>query len=142
MTYADVQKLRSMQRVTFDVIYQVDENISAEAQMRSALLGTWTHTNPDGSYRTKVMTPYSEQLSFYKPDGTLIQRRDPIPFRVQINGTEKLFTAFFQNGGTWTASFDIKDGLWYEQKRGLLKNGKLTDTAPDEYWVYHRGIKP
>jgi hypothetical protein len=95
--------------------------MSSEAQMRSALLGTWTHTNPDGSYRTKVMTPYSEQLSFYKPDGTLIQRRDPIPFRVQINGTEKLFTAFFQNGGTWTASFDIKDGLWYEQKEVFWK---------------------
>lgn len=142
MTYADVQKLRSMQRVTFDVIYQVDENMTAEAKMRSALLGTWTHTNPDGSYRTKVMTPYSEQLSFYKPDGTLIQRRDPIPFRVQVNGTDKLFTGFFQDGGTWTASFDIKNGLWYEQKRGLLKSGKLTDTAPDAYWIYHRGSKP
>jgi hypothetical protein len=142
MTYADVQKLRSMKRVTFDVIYRIDENLSAEAKTRAALLGTWTHTNPNGSYRTKVMTPFAEQLSFYRADGTLIQKRDPIPFQVSVSGQDKKFTAFFANGGTWTASFDIKNGLWYEQQQGLLKDGTLTDIAPDAYWIYQRGKTP
>ena len=91
---------------------------NAESNVREKLIGKWTHTNPDGSYRTKVMTPFSEQLSFYSSDGTLIQERPAIPFRVEVSNELTRFTGF-PNGKTWNASMQLHDGKWCKQDRHL-----------------------
>jgi len=57
-------ELRTMTTVTFDIVHVIMQN--AESTLMNELVGTWTHTNPDGSYRTKTVTPYAEQLSFFR----------------------------------------------------------------------------
>lgn len=137
------RELRTMKTVVFDVVYMTSGN--AESQVRENLIGKWTHTNTDGSYRTKVMTQFSEQLSFYSPDGKIIQERPAIPFRVEVSNKLTRFTGFMPNGKTWNASMQLHDGKWYEQDRAFTdieQYDGIFPSAPDNYFVYEKSGEP
>lgn len=136
-------ELRTMTTVTFDIVHVIMQN--AESTLMNELVGTWTHTNPDGSYRTKTVTPYAEQLSFFASDGTLLQKRQPIPLRIEASNKLTRFTGFFPNGKTWNASIQIHDGKWYEQDRAftdLEQFDGVYPAAPDAYFVYEKSAEP
>ena len=136
-------ELRTMKTVVFDVIHMTRGN--AETQTWNELVGTWTHTNPDGSYRTKTVTPYAEQLSFFSADGTLLQKRQPIPLRIEASNKLTRFTGFFPNGKIWNASIQIHDGKWYEQDRAftdLEQFDGVNPAEPDAYFIYEKSAEP
>ncbi|MDG1856951.1 MAG: hypothetical protein P8J66_08065, partial [Verrucomicrobiota bacterium] len=106
-------------------------------QTRNSLLGTWVHKNKDGSYRKKVVTHFTEQLSFYNAAGELVQKRKPWPMRVEIIDQQPRFTVYAPDGGTWNAAINVLNGKWYEQHRAIW-NGRWTESDPNVYWVYER----
>lgn len=138
-----IKKLAKIDTVYFDVVYLTSGN--AEATVRNNLQGIWTHTNPDGSFRTKVMTHYTEQLSFYHSDGKLIYARPTMPFRIEVSDKLTRFTVFQPDGSTWHASMQLHDGKWYEQDRNLSytnDHGKTPPPAPNAYYIYSRSSNP
>jgi len=135
--------LRSIKSVDFDVV--LTTSINPEKALMANLEGTWTHTFPNGAYRTKVITPFEEQMTVFEADGTLRNANPAIPFRVEVSGGLNRFTGFFPNGKTWNASILIQNGKWYEQMRAFTDldqfNG-INPAAPDAFFVYQKSNKP
>ena len=141
LTYEEVMKIRKMERVTFDVIFMLDPSTSPEAKTWQLLQGTWAENHQDGGYRTKTISPFMMDIKFFDNKGELKGHRvRPMAISV-INGV-KQFTTYGQKKATWTAGFDIIDGKWYEQKRGIMHDGSSTNHRPNEYWVYQKSHKP
>jgi len=129
--------LREMKGVTYDIVIATDGSKSAKNRILRGLLGSWKHVNEDGSYRTKVITPYTEQVTFFNSKAEVIQKREPAPFRVEIIDGQSRFTVYSPDGTTWNAAIDLHSNLWFEQHRAKV-NGKWTVTDPNVYWVYKR----
>ena len=137
LTFDEVMKMRKMERVTFDVIFMLDPSASAEAKAWKELSGTWTATNKNGSYRTKIISPYTEQFKMINPSGELIQS-GKTPMSIEIKNGVKFFSAHWENG-TYTSIFKIHNDKWYEQTKNILSSNS---GKPDDFFVYERSDKP
>jgi hypothetical protein len=141
LTYDNVMKMRKMERVSFDVVFMLSQSESPEAKAWQQLEGTWAENHQDGSYRTKTISPYLMDIKFFDNKGELESNRLR-PMTISVSNGIKQFTTYGQRGGTWSAGFDIIDGKWYEQKRGIMQDGSSTNHRPNEYWVYQKSDKP
>jgi hypothetical protein len=141
LTFDEVMKMRKMERVTFDVIFMLDPSASPEAKAWQQLEGTWAENHQNGGYRTKTISPYLMDIKFFDNKGELENHRVR-PMAVSVNNGIKQFTTYGQKGATWSAGFDVIDGKWYEQKRGIMQDGVSTNHRPNEYWVYQKSDKP
>ena len=137
LTFDDVMKMRKMERVTFDVVLMLDQSTSAEAKAWKELSGTWTATNKNGSYRTKIISPYTEQFKMINPSGELIQS-GKTPMSIEIKNGVMFFSAHWENG-TYTSIFKIHNDKWYEQTKNILSSNS---GKPDDFYVYERSDKP
>jgi len=137
LTFDEVMKMRKMERVTFDVIFMLDPSASAEAKAWKELSGTWTATNKNGSYRTKIISPYTEQFKMINPSGELIQS-GKTPMSIEIKNGVKFFSAHWENG-TYTSIFKIHNDKWYEQTKNILSSNS---GKPDDFFIYERSDKP
>lgn len=135
--YESVADLREMKSVTYDIVMATNGPKSAKNRMVKGLVGRWKYVNKDGSYRIKVITPYTEQVTYFNSEGEVIHKRKPAPFRIEIVDGQPRFTVYSPDGTTWNAAIDLKDGKWFEQHRAKV-NGKWTDSDPNIYWVYER----
>jgi len=137
LNFEDVMKLRKMERVTFDVVLMTDPGLSAEAQTWKKLTGTWTATNDNGSYRTKIITPYLEEIKYFDASGKQ-KGHEKKPMSIEIKNDLKFFSAHMP-GGSYTSIFEIHNDKWYEQSRSILNSrGGL----PDKFFVYEKSDKP
>jgi hypothetical protein len=141
LTFDEVMKMRKMERVTFDVIFMLDPSASPEAKAWQQLEGTWAENHQNGGYRTKTISPYLMDIKFFNNKGELENHRLR-PMAVSVNNGIKQFTTYGQKGATWSAGFDVIDGKWYEQKRGIMQDGVSTNHRPNKYWVYQKSDKP
>ena len=130
-TFDDVMKMRKMERVTFDVVLMLDPSASAEAREWQKLQGSWKHTNQNGSYRIKRISPYREVLENYSKDG-IKQGSNVSPMKIEIKNGLKFFYSIHPNG-IWRSIYHIKDGKWYEQLRGIFGE---TNAKPNEFLIY------
>jgi hypothetical protein len=133
LTFDEVMEMRKMERVTFDVIYMLDPSASAEAREWKKLQGSWKHTNQNGSYRIKRISPYREVLENYSKDG-IKQGSNVSPMKIEIKNGLKFFYSIHPNG-TWRSIYHIKDGKWYEQLRGIFGE---TNAKPDDFLIYKK----
>jgi len=137
LNFEDVMKLRKMERVTFDVVLMTDPSVSAEAKTWKELTGTWTATNDNGSYRTKIITPYLEEIKYFDASGKQ-KGHEKKPMSIEIKNDLKFFSAHMP-GGSYTSIFEIHNDKWYEQSRSILNSrGGL----PDKFFVYEKSDKP
>ncbi|MDB4796987.1 hypothetical protein OAG94_00320 [bacterium] len=133
LTFDDVMKMRKMERVTFDVVLMLDPSASAEAREWQKLQGSWKHTNQNGSYRIKRISPYREVLENYSKDG-IKQGSNVSPMKIEIKNGLKFFYSIHPNG-IWRSIYHIKDGKWYEQLRGIFGE---TNAKPNEFLIYDK----
>ena len=137
LNFEDVMSLRKMERVTFDVVLMTDPSVSAEAQTWKELTGTWTATNENGSYRTKIITPYLEEIKYFDGSGKQTGHQKK-PMSIEIKNDLKFFSAHMP-GGSYTSIFEIHNDKWYEQSRSILNShGGL----PSKFFVYEKSDKP
>ena len=141
LTAEKVMSMRTMERVTYDIILMTNVKNNAESVAWDKLNGTWADNHNDGGYRTKTISPYKMDLRYYDNNGKETAKKIR-PMAIIINNGKKQFTTYGNNGSTWTAEFDLIDNKWFEQKRGLLNNGKYTNQSPDKYWIYTKASKP
>ncbi|MCP4192572.1 MAG: hypothetical protein GY768_18310 [Planctomycetaceae bacterium] len=134
MSYEKVMELRKMEPVRFDVAYRTDRSESAEAKAWEEIQGSWTHTYDDGSYRVKIITPYSETLQNYNAEGKLV-REGTSPMSIAVKGGIKHFSTHHPNG-TWNGIYEMHDGKWYEQMRGIFHN---VSGEPNKFLIYSKG---
>lgn len=99
----------------------------------SQLTGTWKATNADGSYRTKKITPHWEEVEEFKKDGTS-EFKAKIPMKVEVRDGLYHFYSLHEHG-TWHSLYNIHDGVWYEQLRGIFAQGQ---NKPNEFFVYRK----
>jgi len=137
LTYDNVMKMRKMERVTFDVIFMLDPSASAEAKAWKELSGTWTATNKNGSYRTKIISPYLEEIKYFDASGKLNGHQKK-PMSIEFKNGLKFFSAHM-GGGAYTSIFEIHNDKWYEQTRNILSSNS---GKPDAFYVYERSDKP
>jgi len=137
LTFDEVMKMRKMERVTFDVIFMLDPSASAETKTWKELSGTWTAMNKNGSYRTKIISPYVEEIKYFDTSGKL-NGHEKKPMSIEFKNGLKFFSAYMP-GGTYTSIFEIHDGKWYEQRRTILD---AHAGAPDGFFIYERSDKP
>ncbi len=137
LTYQDVVKIRKMERVTFDVILMLDPTTSAEAKTWRELAGTWTATNSNGSYRTKIISPYREEIKYFNASGKLTGHQIK-PMSIEFKNGLKFFSSHTP-GGAYTSIFEIHNGKWYEQLRTILDEHA---GAPDRFFIYEKSDKP
>ena len=137
LNFEDVMKLRKMERVTFDVVLMTDPVLSAEAQTWKKLTGTWTATNDNGSYRTKIITPYLEEIKYFDASGKQTGHQKK-PMSIEIKNDLKFFSAHMPSV-KYTSLFEIDNDKWYEQSRSILNShGGL----PNKFFVYEKSDKP
>ena len=137
LNFEDVMSLRKMERVTFDVVLMTDPSVSTEAKTWKELTGTWTATNDNGSYRTKIITPYLEEIKYFDASGKQ-KGHEKKPMSIEIKNDLKFFSAHMP-GGSYTSIFEIHNDKWYEQSRSILNSrGGL----PDKFFVYEKSDKP
>lgn len=99
----------------------------------SKLTGTWKATNADGSYRTKKITPHWEEVEEFKKDGTS-EFKAKIPMKVEVR--EGLYHFYsLHEWGTWHSIYNIHDGVWYEQSRGIFADGQ---GKPNDFFIYRK----
>ena len=137
LTFDEVMKMRKMERVTFDVIFMLDPSASAEAKAWKELSGTWTATNKNGSYRTKIISPYLEEIKYFDASGKLNGHQKK-PMSIEFKNGLKFFSAHM-GGGAYTSIFEIHNDKWYEQTRNILSSNS---GKPDAFYVYERSDKP
>ena len=137
LKFEDVMAMRKVERVTFDVILMTDSSKNAEAKTWKELVGTWTATNKDGSYRTKTISPYTEQIKMIDSSGELIHS-GKTPMSIEIKNGLKFFSAHWPNG-TYTSVFKIHNDKWYEQTKNILSSNS---GKPDIFYIYERSDKP
>ena len=137
LTYEEVMKIRKMERVTFDVILMLDPTTSAEAKTWKELTGTWTATNSNGSYRTKIISPYREEIKYFDSSGKLTGHQIK-PMSIEFKNSLKFFSSHM-GGGAYTSIFEIHNGKWYEQLRTILD---AHAGAPDRFFIYEKSDKP
>ena len=133
LTFDEVMEMRKMERVTFDVIYMLDPSASAEAREWQKLQGSWKHTNQNGNYRIKRISPYREVLENYSKDG-IKQGSNVSPMKIEIKNGLKFFYRIHPNG-TLRSIYHIKDGKWYEQLRGIFGE---TNAKPNDFLIYEK----
>ena len=128
-----VGDLRTMKGVMFDVVMTTDKNRSAVVKAWAELEGTWEHTRSDGSRRVKVIAPFSETLRFYDAEGNL-KGENTSPMRIYFKDGIKHFYTYHANR-TWNSIYEIHDGKWHEQMRGIYHS---TNSQPDSFLIYER----
>ena len=133
--FADTKigELRSMTGLMFDVVMTTDKNQSAIVQAWEELEGTWVHHKENGSKRVKVISPFQETLMFYDAEGNL-KKENTSPMRIYIKDGIKHFSTYHPDL-TWNSIYEIHDGKWYEQMRGIYHE---TNGEPDRFLIYER----
>jgi len=129
----NMNELRQMKGVDLELVIRADPSSSAINKEWQKLQGSWKHTNQDGSYRIKRISPYREVLENYSKDG-LKQGNNVSPMKIEIKNGLKFFYSIHPNG-TWRSIYHIKDGKWYEQLRGIFGE---TNAKPDDFLVYEK----
>jgi len=137
LTVEKVMAMRKMERVTYDIILMTDSSKNAESIAWKELKGTWTATNADGSYRTKKISPYLEEIKYFNSSGDPNGSQKK-PMSIEIKNDLKFFTAHMPNW-TYTSIFEIYDNKWYEQSRSILNS---QDGLPNKFFVYERSDQP
>ena len=122
-----------MTGLIFDVVMTTDKNQSAIVQAWAELEGTWVHHNENGSKRVKVISPFQETLIFYDAEGNL-KNENTSPMRIYFKDGIKHFSTYHPNR-TWNSIYEIHDGKWYEQMRGIYHE---TNGEPDRFLIYER----
>ena len=112
---------------------RTDRNLHPVRMEWNKLKGAWKHTYEDGSYRIKRISWGTEQLEHYDAKGSLTGK-GVVPMRIEVKGGLNHFYAFHPNG-TYHSIYKIHDGKWYEQFRGIWREGNAT---PDAFLVYER----
>ena len=134
LSFEKVDEIRKWEPVVFDVVYHTEPTASAERKAWEELVGAWTHTREDGSYRVKIISPYQEILKQYNADGELLGTNTS-PMSIRVKDGIKHFSAHHGNG-TYHGIYDVHDGKWYEQLRGIFHN---VPGKPDGFLVYEKG---
>ena len=133
----NISELRSMTGLIFDVVMTTDKNQSAIVQAWAELEGTWVHHNENGSKRVKVISPFQETLIVYDAEGNL-KNENTSPMRIYFKDGIKHFSTYHPNR-TWNSIYEIHDGKWYEQMRGIYHE---TNGEPDRFLIYERLASP
>ena len=129
----NVGEMRSMKGLVFDVVMTTDKNQSAIVKAWADLEGTWVHQNENGSSRVKVISPFQETLRFYDAEGNL-KKENTSPMRIYIKDGIKHFSTYHPNQ-TWNSIYEIHDGKWYEQMRGIYHE---TRSVPNRFLIYEQ----
>ena len=128
-----MNELRQMKGVEYELVFRADPTASAINQEWEKLKGSWKHTYKDGSYRIKRISPYKEVLELYSKDGVKKNQYES-PMKIEIKNGLKYFYSIHSNG-TWRSIYNIKDGKWYEQLRGIFGE---TNANPNDFLIYER----
>lgn len=130
----DWDSLRTMQGgPKFQIILKADSALHPVRQEWEKLKGSWKASNEDGSYRIKRVSYGTEQLELYDVEGKLTDTFI-VPMRVEVRGGLNHFYAYHPNG-TYHSIYKIENGKWYEQRRGIWRDG---NGRPDAFIVYDR----
>lgn len=128
-----MNELRQMRGVEYELVFRADPSVSAINQEWEKLKGSWKHTFEDGSYRIKRISPYKEVLEVYSKDGVK-KNQNESPLKIEIKNGLKYFYSIHPNS-TWRSIYNIKDGKWYEQLRGIFGE---TNANPNDFLIYER----
>ena len=128
-----MNELRQMRGVEYELVFRADPSVSAINQEWEKLKGSWKHTFEDGSYRIKRISPYKEVLEVYSKDGVK-KNQNESPMKIEIKNGLKYFYSIHPNS-TWRSIYNIKDGKWYEQLRGIFGE---TNANPNDFLIYER----
>ena len=129
----NIGELRSMKGLMFDVVMTTDKNQSAIVQAWAELEGAWVHHNENGTKRVKVISPFQETLKFYDAEGNL-KKENTSPMRIYIKDGIKHFSTYHPEI-TWNSIYEVHDGKWYEQMRGIYHD---TEGQPNRFLIYER----
>jgi hypothetical protein len=94
---------------------------------------SWKHTNSNGNYRIKRISPYKEILEFYNKEGEK-QNSFTLPMRIEIKGGLNHFYSLHSDG-TYHGIYKVKEGRWYEQLRGMFRGVR---GQPDGFLIYDK----
>ena len=122
-----------MKGLMFDVVMTTDKNQSAIVQAWAELEGAWVHHNENGTKRVKVISPFQETLKFYDAEGNL-KKENTSPMRIYIKDGIKHFSTYHPEI-TWNSIYEVHDGKWYEQMRGIYHD---TEGQPNQFLIYER----
>jgi hypothetical protein len=128
-----MNKLRKMKGAVFELVMATDSSKSAVDREWEKLEGSWKHTNSNGNYRIKRISPYKEILEFYNKDGEK-QNSFTLPMRIEIKGGLNHFYSLHSNG-TYHGIYKVKEGRWYEQLRGMFRG---VGGQPDGFLIYDK----
>ena len=128
-----MNELRQMKGVEYELVLRADPSASAINQEWKKLQGSWKHTFEDGSYRIKRISPYKEVLEIYSKDGVKKNQYES-PMKIEIKNGLKYFYSIHPNS-TWRSIYNIKDGKWYEQLRGIFGE---TNANPNDFLIYEK----
>jgi hypothetical protein len=128
-----MNELRQMKGVEYELVFRADPLTSAINQEWKKLQGSWKHTYEDGGYRIKRISPYKEVLEIYSKDGVKKNQYES-PMKIEIKNGLKYFYSIHTDN-TWRSIYNIKDGKWYEQLRGIFGE---TNANPNDFLVYER----
>ena len=113
----------------------VENDGSGGASVDDEKKGTWTATNENGSYRTKIITPYLEEIKYFDASGKQTGHQKK-PMSIEIKNDLKFFSAHMPSV-KYTSLFEIDNDKWYEQSRSILNShGGL----PNKFFVYEVNI--
>lgn len=117
----------------FEIILKTDSSLRPVKNEWDKLIGSWKHTHDDGSYRIKRITHGTEQLETYDSDGQLINKVI-VPMKIEIKGGLNHFYAYHSDF-TYHSIYKVHDNKWYEQMRGIWRNG---NGDPTKFLVYEK----
>ena len=89
-----MNELRQMKGVDLELVIRADPSSSAINKEWQKLQGSWKHTNQDGSYRIKRISPYREVLENYSKDG-LKKGNNVSPMKIEIAGPIAYISSIF-----------------------------------------------
>ncbi|MDG1890755.1 MAG: hypothetical protein P8L18_05535 [Verrucomicrobiota bacterium] len=138
-------QMLNAEHVSWDTLRHMEDGMQTEVVLRvsmdhhpvqnewAKLQGNWRHTHEDGSYRIKRISPHTEQLEVYDAEGRLTMQA-VVPMKIEIKGGLNHFYALHPQG-TYHSIYKIVDGKWYEQMRGIWRDG---GGRPDAFLVYEK----
>ena len=130
----DWDTLREMQAgPQFEIVLKANPKFHPVKNEWKKLQGNWKHSREDGSYRIKRIRQGTEQLEFYDAEGNL-SNQVIVPMKIEVKGGLNHFYSFHPNG-TYHSIYKVHDNKWYEQMRGIWKNG---NGEPNKFIVYEK----
>ena len=130
----DWDTLREMQEgPQFEIVLKANPDLHPVKNEWGKLKGNWKYSREDGSYRIKRISQGTEQLEFYDAEGNL-SNQIIVPMKIEVKGGLNHFYSFHTDG-TYHSIYKVHDNKWYEQMRGIWREG---NGKPDAFLVYEK----